>query len=388
MNYSSVLGAEPTQVVEPTTVQEVADAVQHAREAGGAVFPWGAGTAQSYGYMPSCSGTVLYLSSLNRIIEHQPGDLVITVEAGATLAQVQEALALHNQYLPLDPVHSSVATIGGIIATDAQGLSRVGAGTVRDWLIGLTVVDGWGRIVKGGGKVVKNVTGYDLPKLHVGALGTLGIIVEATFKVAPLPDGARPLLLAGGGETLVTRIHAETAPAMSQLRMISGGSEVLALLYSGRQEVVDQQLQRAVTIAQESGGGPTRLPPGMPMPLTDTPPDSMLVVRVSGPPAETYRRHRQLEELALWRLIDSEPGVGVTDVHLRTGDATQTLELLLTWAEHINASVAVQHAPRELRMGSLPLWYPLPPALPLMRRLKETLDPDTILNPGRFVGQL
>lgn len=184
VNYAAVLGLEPSRIERPSTIQEAADVIREATS----IIPWGGGTGQDYGAPPRKVGTVLDLSGLDRVVAHEYADMTITVEAGITLAALQAQLAKHNQFLPLDPPDAETATVGGILATNAFGPLRLGYGTARDWLIGLKVIDAQGRLIKGGGKVVKNVTGYDLPKLHIGALGTLGVIVEATFKVSPKPD--------------------------------------------------------------------------------------------------------------------------------------------------------------------------------------------------------
>jgi glycolate oxidase FAD binding subunit len=166
-NYTEVLGTEPEQVALPATADEVAEVVRWANAEGKAVIPWGGGTGQAYGHGPRRADALLNLSGLNRVLAHEPGDLTVTVEPGVTLARLQETLAAHNQFLPLDPPHAETATLGGILATNAYGPSCLGRGTARDWLIGIRVVDAQGRFVKGGGKVVKNVTGYDLPKMHM-----------------------------------------------------------------------------------------------------------------------------------------------------------------------------------------------------------------------------
>src|SRR5207302_9840647 len=137
------------------------------------------------------AGLVLGLRRLNRLVEHEPGDLTVTVEAGMTMGALQAALSGRGQWLSLDPADAERASIGGVLATNASGPRRHLYGTARDLLIGVTVVTAECAIVKGGGKVVKNVAGYDLPKLFVGSYGTLGVIVEATFKLRPRPDDER-----------------------------------------------------------------------------------------------------------------------------------------------------------------------------------------------------
>jgi glycolate oxidase FAD binding subunit len=384
--YAAVLGIDPGEVVAPTTTEEVVKIVTWANETGKSVIPWGGGTGQTYGYLPRRADVLLDLSGLNRVVAHEPGDLTVTVQGGVTLGDVQDALSLHNQYLPLDPSHAERATIGGILATNAYGPSCLGHGTARDWLIGLTVIDAAGRLVKGGGRVVKNVTGYDLPKMHVGALGTLGVIVEATFKVAPRPEAFRALMFANATPDFLRRLHNETAPAMSLWRSTQHGT-VFALIYTDFTEAVESEAERASALAVTTGAVPTGLPEGMPAPFNSDPPQTPLAVRITGDRSGSVTRHDAVRDSGLYQQVDTFPGVGVTDAYLAAdGDAQDALRLLIEWARDENVSIAVLHAPPSLRREGTTLWHPLPLSLPLMRRLKETLDANGTLNPGRFVG--
>ena len=175
----------------PGRVEEVAAVVAQAAAAGVPVLPWGGGTGMAVGEPPPRAGIVLGMRRLARVIEHEPGDLTVTAEAGLTVDGLQETLRARGQWLSLDPPDGARATVGGVIAANAAGPRRQLYGTVRDLLIGLTVVTAAGEVVRGGGKVVKNVAGYDLPKLFVGSWGTLGVVVDATFKLRPRPDDER-----------------------------------------------------------------------------------------------------------------------------------------------------------------------------------------------------
>jgi len=172
-----VEGRTPDAAVFPGSAAEVAAVVRVAAEAGVPIMPWGGGTAVDLGPPPPRAGIVLSLRRLGHLLEHEPGDLTVTAEAGMTLADLQTALRARGQWLSLDPPDAERATLGGVVAANASGPRRQLYGTVRDLLIGLTVVTADGSLLHGGGKVVKNVAGYDLPKLFVGSHGTLGIIV-------------------------------------------------------------------------------------------------------------------------------------------------------------------------------------------------------------------
>src|SRR5262245_24526422 len=191
-------GRTPDAVVVPGTKEEVAAVVVAAAEAGVPILPWGGGTRMSLGAPPPRLGVVLVLRRLNKLIEHEPGDLTTTAEAGITMTALQGELGKRGQWLSLDPAQADKATLGGVLSSNDAGPRRHLYGSCRDLLIGLTVITASGATVKGGGKVVKNVAGYDLPKLFIGAFGTLGVIVEATVKLRPRPDADRLVIVRFG----------------------------------------------------------------------------------------------------------------------------------------------------------------------------------------------
>ena len=181
-------GIAPKSVARPADRQGVAELMRWASANSVTVFPWGGGVFAGLGNAPSRVDVVLDLSRLNRVVDYQPADLTVTAEAGITLESLRRELAQGDKYVPLEAPLSNRATVGGILATGYSGLMRYSYGLPRDWLIGISVVGTDGVETKVGGRVVKNVTGYDLNKLYTGSLGTLGVIVEASFKLAPVPD--------------------------------------------------------------------------------------------------------------------------------------------------------------------------------------------------------
>ena len=397
--FAAALGIEPGEVVRPKTVEDVQKAVSDAAETGRAIIPWGGGTAQTYGYLPTRADVLLDMLGMNRVLAHEPGDLTVTVQAGATLDLVQNVLASRNQFLPLDAGHAQTATMGGIIAANAWGPGRTGYGTVRDWLIGLTVVDAQGRLVKGGGKVVKNVTGYDTPKLHIGALGTLGVIVEATFKVAPRPEAVRPVFIciphhADGKADFVARLLRETTPTYAVAQDGLPHGPVFALLYAGYEAVVEHEAEKAAQIAHDFGADVVPTPPaGVPHPfaVNEAPTyDTPLIAHFAGRPAQAWAQHGRMMYMDLTvRRILTHPATGHTITTLPTdADAESAARKMGQWAQETQTPLAFLHAPLALRRrenAGFPLWSPLPPALPIMQKLKQTLDPKNTLNPGRFV---
>jgi glycolate oxidase FAD binding subunit len=188
-------GQEPKWVVFPRSVEQVSWILKTASEHSLAVIAAGNGSFLHLGAPPKGYDVALSLRYLDRIVDYQPTDMTVTVEGGLVLSRLQEVLRQHGQWLPLDPPLAERATMGGIIAANLSGPARLSQGTVRDFLIGLKVVQADGVVVKGGGRVVKNVAGYDFPKLYCGSLGTLGIVVEATLKVRPRPEEEQLLSL-------------------------------------------------------------------------------------------------------------------------------------------------------------------------------------------------
>ena len=167
--------------------EDVATQVRLAYQQGQAVYAVGGGTSLNYGLAPAQQGHALSMNLLCGVCDYQPNDMTITVEAGITLAGLNKCLAEHRQWLPLDPPEASKATLGGIVATNASGPRRFAHGTVGDYLLGFRAVDGRGELFSGGGRVVKNAAGYNLPRLMTGSLGRLGVMTQLTFMVRPLP---------------------------------------------------------------------------------------------------------------------------------------------------------------------------------------------------------
>jgi len=187
----AVDGMVPSAIVAPDSIESLSAILKMASVHGYTVIPRGGGSKMDFGLPPSRGDIAVSMEFLNRIISHDPADQTSTVEAGITMACLQAGLEKKGQYLPLDPPHGDVSTLGGVLATNACGLLRTSYGTARDMVIGVRVVQADGTIVKSGGQVVKNVAGYDLNKMYIGSLGTLGILAEVTLKLQPLPAGGK-----------------------------------------------------------------------------------------------------------------------------------------------------------------------------------------------------
>src|ERR1700756_5141727 len=189
----AVCGMQPSLVVEPGSEQELAKVLKVANAAGLAVIPRGGGTKLEWGNPPARADVILSTARLNRVLEHAWADLTVSAEAGCTIGKLQETLAKHGQRLALDALWPEHATVGGGLSTNDSGTLRLRFGSLRDLVIGVTVALADGTVASSGGKVVKNVAGYDLPKLVTGAFGTLGVITRAIFRLHPLPQNRRTI---------------------------------------------------------------------------------------------------------------------------------------------------------------------------------------------------
>jgi glycolate oxidase FAD binding subunit len=188
-------GIVPGYAFRPETRDEVATILAAATEAGQAVVPQGSRTALRLGRPLVAYDVALDMTGVSAVVAYEPEDLTVTVEAGMTLARLQAVLGECGQYLPVDPPPDDQVTIGGLLATARAGAWRGHLPAARDLILGATVATGEGTLVRSGGRVVKNVSGYDLHRMHTGALGAFGVLVEVSFKLAPLPAGHRGFAL-------------------------------------------------------------------------------------------------------------------------------------------------------------------------------------------------
>lgn len=412
-------GRTPDAAVFPGSVDEVSALLALASEEKVAVTPWGGGTKMAIGAPPTDIGLVLGLRRLNRLLEHEPGDLTATVEAGMPLGALQAELSRRGQWLSLDPGFRDRATLGGILATNASGPRRHLYGTGRDLLIGLTVVSADGSVVKGGGKVVKNVAGYDLPKLYIGSFGTLGVIVEAVFKLRPLPDedrwvlarferlkecglAVKELLASDLIPSAVELLDAEAARGAG-LGLGGDGGGALLLGFDGLAEQVSWQCEQARRLFAALGladyrvlDGPAReeawrrvseLPrgiaadPAAQMKLGVLPAQVTEIIEQAGGAAQ---RH------GLRAAFVAHAGVGVITAVLDAGreSAKGVMDTLREWRDLTRAAgghALLEWAPLAVK-EAVAVWDPPGPAFRIMQRIKAQLDPGGILSPGRFLG--
>lgn len=407
-----VEGRTPEAAVFPGSVDEVAAVIGLAAEAARPVTPWGGGTAVSVGMPAAPGGLVLGLRRLSRLLEHEPGDLTASAEAGMTVEAFQTALRGRGQWVSLDPADARLATLGGVLAANASGPRRHLYGTARDLLIGLTVVTADGAIVRGGGKVVKNVAGYDLPKLFVGSYGTLGVIVEATVKLRPLPEHERLVCvpfdrLKDAGAAVKTLLAGDLIPNAIDLldaaaaAALGAESPALVVGFDGLREQVDWQCAELSRLVAACGGREGRPLPDDTWPRLGTAaraafPATAAVMAFSVLPGQVADLMEQGAGVARARGLSSawaaHAGVGVVRAALASDDRAKQpapiAALLQEWRNLARAGGGhgtLEWAPLAVK-SQVPVWDDPGAAGRIMERIKAQLDPRNILNPGRFVA--
>src|SRR5580700_5594704 len=234
----TVAGVQPRMVFEPQNEIELAAALRVANSAELSVIPRGSGSKQAWGNPPVRADLILSTARLDRIIEHAWADLTVSVEAGCTFATLQNTLAQHGQRIAVDPLWPEHGTVGGILSTNDSGTLRIRYGGLRDLIIGVTIALPDGTLASSGGKVVKNVAGYDLPKLVTGALGTLGVITRAVFRLHPLPHNVRSFTFVTRGAADANRLvlavrDSKLAHTGLQARYSEGGMPAVDVRFEG-----------------------------------------------------------------------------------------------------------------------------------------------------------
>jgi len=349
----------------------------------------GAGTKDYLGDLAP-TDIVLETAALSGVVAHVPADLTVTVAAGTPLAELQRALAQHGQTLPLDPPHGDRATIGGVVAANSSGFRRARYGGVRDLLIGTTTALADGSVARAGGRVVKNVAGYDMNKLLVGSLGTLGVITECTFKVLPMPAataGIRARFTRAADAFAAADAIART-PARAAALVVEGSDTWQLLVVA---EGAASAVERTMTIvanAAEARGSAERDPDierGL-APMRELPGTADgILVRASLPPAAQTAFAEIAVRLEGFAQLVADAASGIARVHVRgdDDDMVAAADALLAAARVCGGSARVERRPERLRQRVAAWGDGDLPGLFLMRRLKEAFDPNGILEPGR-----
>jgi glycolate oxidase FAD binding subunit len=379
--------------LRPATAADCAAALADASAAHRTVRVRGAGTKSYLGELAP-TDLVLETLALAGIVDHVPADLTVTVAAGSRLADVRSALARHGQMLPLDPPHADAATVGGIVAANSNGFGRVRYGGVRDLLIGTVVALPDGTVVRGGGRVVKNVAGYDLNKLLIGSLGTLGVIAETTFKILPLPASrgaviARGRRAAAAFEIADRLLRTPLRPAALVVEGTRAGWAAVVAVH-GAPAQVQRGMDDAARVASEQGAQVEPVDEeGVLGPLRELPATATLgaLVRAALPLAAQRSYAENASRLDTFERCVADAGSGIVRVHLR-GDhpaVIHSADTLVAAAAVVGGSARLERRDDGLR-ASLRAWTDARPGGHfLMERLKSAFDPNGILEPGRSV---
>jgi glycolate oxidase FAD binding subunit len=398
--------AAAVQMVSPKTVKELAEIVAQAHQAKLKLLVAGQGTKLGWGIPAKKIDRLLSAQYLNALVDHAVGDMTVTVQAGMTFAALQALLAKENQWIPLDPVYADQATVGGILATRDAGSLRHRYGGVRDLCLGLTFVRSDGQIAKAGGRVVKNVAGYDLMKLFAGSFGTLGIITEMTLRAYPVPERSGTVLVRGDWEaiaTLTQKLRRSTLTPTAFDIWVGQNSDdmTLALRFQSLAESVLAQTERVCELARSQALKAEAIANGEDSEwwgtaarhLREAASQDTVICQIGMVPAEAVSGLATIQQkaaqvgVALQGRVHASSGVGqlrLTGVEM---DCRRLLGDLRGFLNPSGGYLSILEAPIALKKA-VEVWGYSGNALAAMRKLKERFDPQGGLNPGRFVGGL
>jgi glycolate oxidase FAD binding subunit len=399
-HLASIIGQEHTRLsgevilAAPADTQQIAEILRFADANGLAVTPTGSGTKLGWGN-PVAPDIQLGLERLHVLREHAWQDMTCTVQAGCSWAAMQAELARHGQMVALDPLWPGRATVGGIIASNDSGALRLKFGGLRDLIIGMNLVLADGTIAKTGGKVVKNVAGYDLHKLMTGSFGTLGVIVEVNFRLHPVEEHARTWTAVAPDAAIFAAplralMDSQMTPSCVQLRT-SRQECALDIRIAGLPECLDEYAARMQSIfGQNTLSESTETVWQARQQLFDK--NDAVVLKISVLPSELCAIGTELQQDAAAEGMDiatvgQATGLMTVALHGAPDAAIALIERLRARLADSGGSVVALQVPNSLR-GRIDVWNCNSNALPLMREIKRRFDPNRILNPGRFVGNI
>lgn len=392
----AVCGVQPRVVLEPASEQQLAAILKIANDRNLAVIPRGGGSKLSWGNPPARVDVILSTARLDKIIEHVWADLTVSVEAGCTIQKLQSALALHGQRLAFDPLWRENATVGGVLSTNDSGSLRLRFGPLRDLIIGATIALSDGTLASSGGKVVKNVAGYDLPKLVTGALGTLGVITRAVFRVHPLPHRAKTLSVSAGDlektqQLVLAVLDSKLAHSSLEARMSYDAEPVVDIQFEGTEEGIAAQEAQFRDIVGTAPTGDADASGWTASQKLWNFSDSAVgaMAKITALPASIARTIATIERVAnsrkaQWKLTIEATGIGWLRLEATAENLHASLSELRRELESAGGSLVIHCRPAG--MPPMDAWGQPGDALPLMRSVKKQFDPKNTLNPGRFVG--
>ena len=423
LDYYTVDGMSPARVERPGRVDDVARLLADSNEQGEAVIPFGGSTRMCVGNVPERYDTALDLTGLGSEVDHVPGDLTVVVPAGVRVGQLQDLLAKSAQRLPFEIPDPHRATIGGAVASSPTSLAGISFGGIRDWVIGMRIVLGDGTDTRTGGRVVKNVQGYDLHRLHTGAHGSLGVITEVAFKLIPLPANTRTVAAwfsspEGATTTAQTVLDSPILPealsvlsgphlsnAMAGLPMQPGAGDgdtyLLLARVTGGMAAVNRQVDMVTGAAGASAAeGYEVLDEDEAGPLWGTAQGDRfdpagLTAKIVVKPLSVERvlvdleRHDSRYE-GPGASIVAQMGFGAILVNWPSGhgfDASKLAEYSFSLAQQHGGSAIIERCPSAVK-ANIDVFGDVGTSIEIMRRIKQQYDPGRVLNPGRFAGRI
>jgi len=398
-------GLKPLKQVRPSSIGELGQIIRHVQAENLGIYPFGGGTMLHLGLPPQKPGFAVDMTAMGAVIDYPARDMTITVQAGIRIADLQNTLAAENQWLPIDVPQASQATLGGAIAANVSGPRRLGFGTLRDYVIGVSFMTDEGTEAKAGGRVVKNVAGYDLMKLHTGAFGTLGVLTQVTLKVRPRPEASALLRLSFGSpaplpseergdklRTALDSIHASATRPVAVDVVHAGGDWNIFVAFEENQEAVrwqQEQLGRELTVVskmevldgESANAAWKHLTESS---LFDHPGVSFKASLLPSAVAEFLIFASSLGATRL----HSHAGSGIVHGHIEGGltldAAASMLKELRSRAVAAQGNLIVARCPIAWKR-ELPIWGEPRGDWALMKAVKKRLDAQDIFNPGRFV---
>lgn len=394
----------------PGDIDALRQAVARRVGEGYAIYPQGGRTALDYGGPPRRPGVAVDTCGLDRVVDYPFADMTITVEAGITLAALQNVLAEHNQRLPLEAPQPARATLGGIYATNTSGPRRFGAGRPRDLIIGVSFVTGQAELVKGGGRVVKNVAGYDFPRLLTGSMGTLGIIAQMTLKVRPRPECSafgwasfdRNDAVAAALDRLNTSdtrpmaielLNQTAAQRVGEPQGLPAAPWTLAIGYEDNTAAVAWQLDRLrgelapAPLEVVEGSRADGLWQGL---VESQDHEKAQISLLANLPRSGVAAFAGGLDQALWE-IQAHAGSGIVRAHVlgerSLEEIAREIDALRAEAVRLGGNLILPRCPTTWK-ERLRVWGEPRADWALMERIKQALDPEAVMNPGRFVGTI
>ncbi|MBD2516046.1 FAD-binding oxidoreductase [Nostoc sp. FACHB-973] len=388
-------GNLPSCIVYPRTQEQLAAVLATAHKNNWRILPFGSGSKLSWGGLAKGIDVVVSTERINQLIEHAVGDLTVTVEAGMKFSNLQALLANSRQFLALDPTAPDSATIGGIVATGDTGSLRQRYGSVRDQLLGITFVRADGEIAKAGGRVVKNVAGYDLMKLFTGSYGTLGVISQVTFRLYPLQEASATVVLTGKAEAVSQAADTLRGSALTPIQADLLSTKLVSSLGLGKglgliarfqsiSESVKEQSNRVVEVGEKLGldgaiyvdGHEASLWERLQERIHSPVQESVITCKIGVLPTAAVEILSEVE----FGLIHISSGLGL----LQLEDKNQVLLMRLR-TQAYSGFLTILEAPVGVK-EQVDVWGYTGNSLGLMRGIKEQFDSKNILSPGRFVG--